>query len=209
MTAPTLFEQDPAPATRPAAGARPLVIGLDMALGTSGIAGPGWTDTIRTGDRRGEERLTYITDAATSFYRRADLVLIEGAAYSMATQVGHDELAGLRWMIRCDLYRRAIPFAVVNPDSRTIYATGKARWKDDDTGKKLAPKQVKGLVRDAVAAHWGIDCTGTTRYDQADAYVLHEMGQDWLGYPGAALPQTHRRALDGVHWPTDTVAAAR
>ncbi|WP_309029046.1 hypothetical protein [Streptomyces alfalfae] len=207
MTTLALFDTE-GPAAATAAGPRPLVIGLDMALGTSGVAGPGWTDTIRTGDLRGEKRLVYITEAAASFYRRADLVLIEGAAFSMAKQVGHDELSGLRWMIRCDLYRRAIPFAVVNPDSRTIYATGKARWKDD-TGKKLTPKQVKGLVRDAVAAHWGIECTGTTRYDQADAYVLQEMGQDWLGYPAADLPKTHRRALDGVHWPTETVAVAR
>ena len=212
MTHPTLFDQTPAagPTPRPAAAgaSQPLVIGLDMALITSGIAGPGWTDLIRTGNRRGEERLAYVVDTAASFYRLADFVTIEGAAYSMAKQVGHDEMSALRWMIRCDLRRRGIPFAVVTPDSRTIYATGKARWRDDQ-GRKLTARQVKGLVRDAVAAQYGIECSGTGRYDEADAYVLMAMGADWLGYPLVELPPTHRRALKGVPWPTGTVAVAR
>ncbi|MFJ9037421.1 hypothetical protein ACIRF8_12640 [Streptomyces sp. NPDC102406] len=207
MTAPTLFEPE-APAATPAAGPRPLVIGLDMALGTSGIAGPGWTDTIRTGNLRGEQRLRFITDAAASFYRLADFVVIEGAAFSHAKQIGHDEMSGLRWMIRCDLWSRGIPFAVVTPDSRTIYATGKARWKDEQ-GRKLTPKQVKGMVRDETAARYGISLTGTTRYDEADAYVLMAMAMDWLGHPLAEVPKTHSRALKGVPWPTTPVAVAR
>ena len=210
---PTLFTQTPAaglPIARPAAAGAtvPLVIGCDMALVTSGIAGPGWTDLIRTGNRRGEERLDYIVETAASFYRLADFVTIEGPAYSTAKQTGHDEMSALRWMIRCDLRRRGIPFAVVNPDSRTIYATGKARWKDDE-GRKLSSRQVKGLVRDAVAVQYGIECSGTHRYDEADAYVLMAMGADWLGYPLVELPPTHRRALKGVPWPTTPVAVAR
>lgn len=207
MTAPTLFTPE-APAAPVVAGPRPTVIGLDMALGTSGIAGPGWTDTIRTGQLRGEERLTYIVETAAAFYRRADFAVIEGAAYSHAKQVGHDELSALRWMIRCDLRKRGIPFAVVTPDSRTIYATGKARWKDEATGRKLTPKQVKGMVRLETATRYGMLFEGPTRYDEADAYVLMAMAMDWLGYPLAEVPKTHARALKGVPWPTQTVAVA-
>ncbi|MER7813849.1 hypothetical protein [Streptomyces sp. NPDC096153] len=197
--------------TRPAAAGatRPLVIGLDMALITSGVAGSGWTDIIRSGNRRGEERLRYLVDAAASFYRAAHLALIEGAAYSMAKQIGHDEMSALRWMIRCDLHRRGIPFAVVNPDSRTIYATGKARWKHPETGRKLTAAEVKGMVRTAVQERYGVPCEGPGRYDQADAYVLAEMGQDWLGFPAVGMPPTHRRALDGVQWPENVPAVAR
>ncbi|WP_257134844.1 hypothetical protein [Streptomyces sp. wa1063] len=210
MSTPTLFEPTPAAGltTRPAAVTQPLVIGLDMALGTSGIAGPGWTDTVRTGDRSGEARLDYIVDRAASFYRHADFAVIEGAAFSLSSTRGSDELSAIRWMVRCDLRRRGIPFAVVNPDSRTIYATGKARWKDEQ-GRKLTKSQVKGLVRNGVAEQYGIECTGTTRYDEADAYVLMAMGSDWLGYPLAELPATHRRALKAVPWPTTPVAVAR
>lgn len=206
----TLFDLTPqTPAALVVAGPRPLVIGLDIALVTSGVAGPGWADHFRTGDRRGEVRLAHIVETAATFYRDADFAVIEGAAYSMAKQVGHDEMSAARWMIRCDLLRRRIPFAVVTPDSRTIYATGKARHKDAETGQKLTPKQVKGMVRLEASIRYGVEFNGTARYDEADAYVLMAMGMDWLGYPLAEVPKTHSRALKGVHWPAQTVAVQR
>lgn len=208
----TLFELDtPTPAAiRPAiTGTQPLVVGLDIALITSGVAGPGWADHFRTTGLTGEERLTHIVETAATFYRNADLAVIEGAAYSMAKQVGHDEMSAARWMIRCDLRKRRIPFAVVTPDSRTIYATGKARHKDADTGKKLTAKQVKGMVRVEASLRYGVEFAGTARHDEADAYVLMAMGMDWLGYRLAEVPSTHSRALDGVAWPMQTVAVAR
>lgn len=205
----TLFDLTPqAPAEPITTGPTPTVIGLDIALITSGVAGPGWADHFRTTGLTGEDRLSRIIETAASFYRHADFVVIEGAAYSMAKQVGHDEMSAARWMIRCDLRKRDIPFAVVTPDSRTIYATGRARWKDDD-GKKLTPKQVKGKVRDEAAHRYCMAFEGTARYDEADAYVLMAMGLDWLGYPLATVPKTHARALKGVAWPTQAVAVAR
>lgn len=205
----TLFELTPhAPAPVISAAGQPLVIALDIALITSGVAGPGWADHFRTTGLAGEERLTHIANTAASYYRNADFVVIEGAAYSMAKQIGHDEMSAARWMIRCDLRRRGIPFAVVTPDSRTIYATGRARWKDGE-GRKLTPKQVKGKVRDEASLRYQQDFSGAARYDEADAYVLMAMGMDWLGYPLAAVPATHSRALKGVAWPTTTVAVAR
>ncbi|MEU6649473.1 hypothetical protein ABZ904_08500 [Streptomyces sp. NPDC046900] len=204
----TLFDPE-RPAATVAAGPRPTVIGLDIALVLSGVAGTGWTDLIRTGDLRAEERLVYLVEQAASFYRRADFVAIEGPSYGSALQNGHDEMAAARWAIRCDLWRRGIPFAIVPPDSRTIYATGKARHKDPDTGRKLTATQVKALVRDAVRDRYKVACEGRGRYDQADAYVLRAMGLHWLGYPLAEVPPSHARALEGVQWPTEPVAVAR
>ncbi|WP_406156901.1 hypothetical protein [Streptomyces canus] len=206
----TLFDLNPqAPAAPIPVGPHPTVIGLDIALITSGVAGPGWADHFRTTGLAGEDRLSRIVEIAASFYRNADFVVIEGAAYSMAKQVGHDEMSAARWMIRCDLRKRDIPFAVVTPDSRTIYATGKARHKDADTGKKLTAKQVKGMVRIEASLRYGVEFAGTARHDEADAYVLMAMGMDWLGYALAEVPTTHSRALKGVAWPTQTVAVAR
>lgn len=208
-TVSTLFELAPPPPATPEVGPNPVVIGLDIALVTSGVAGPGWADHFRTGDRRGETRLLRIVESAATFYRNADFAVIEGASFGSALQTGHDEMAAARWMIRCDLHRRGIPFAVVPPDSRTIYATGRARHKDAQTGHKLTAKQVKGLVRTEASLRYGVEFTGTARYDEADAYVLMAMGMDWLGYPLAEVPKTHARALKGVAWPTQTVAVAR
>ncbi|MGW4648098.1 hypothetical protein [Kitasatospora sp. NPDC004289] len=196
----------PAPAgagPAPTASA-PLVIALDLALGTTGVAGLGWTDYLTSGQRRAEERLDYVLHRAQSFYRLADFVVIEGPAFSRATQVGHDEMAALRWMVRTDLWKRRIPCAVVPPDNRTIFATGKARHRDAETRRSLTPVQVKGLVRQAVADQYGIECDGRAKYDQADAYVLLAMGLHHLGHPQAALPDTHTRALAGVNWPERT-----
>lgn len=210
MTAETLFDTTaPAPAPARAGGPRPLVIGLDIALVNSGVAGPDWTDHIRTKNLRGEARLDMILTAAQTFYRHADLVVIEGASYGSAMQGGHDEMAAARWQIRVDLWRRGIPFAVVPPDSRAVYALGTARPKHPATGRKLTPAETKGAVRDAVAERYGIETAGATRYDQADAYVLAAMGLDWLGYPLAVVADTHGRAMAGVAWPTTVPVVAR
>ncbi|MFE5871600.1 hypothetical protein ACFQ6V_23545 [Streptomyces roseifaciens] len=184
------------------------MIGLDIALGITGVAGAGWTDIIRTGDRRAEERLAYIVKAAASFYRHADYVVIEGPSYGSAKQIGHDEMAAARWMVRCDLHRRGIPCAVVPPDCRTIYATGKARWKHPESGRKLSSAEVKGMVRDAVYERYGMPCDGAGRYDQADAYVLVAMGLDRLGSRLADVPEDHYRALAGCQWPDLGAGAA-
>jgi hypothetical protein len=185
----------PAPAGAAAPGPTPLVIGLDVSLSCTGVAGRGWAEAIRSGTRTGHERLAHQLGEMQGYYRHADLVVIEGAAFSRALQRGHDELAAIRWMVRHDLWKRGIPYAVVPPDNRTIYATGRARW----TGE--TPAQVKGRVRDAVLQRYGVDCAGPGRYDQADASILAEMGLAYLGHPGTALPPTHTRALAGVDWP--------
>jgi hypothetical protein len=194
----------PPAALSPAAGGtarpQPRVIGLDISLASTGVAGVGWTELIRTGDRRGEDRLDYIVACVLDYTRSANFVAIEGPSYGSALQNGHDEMAAARWMVRCELRRRNIPYAIVPPDNRTIYATGRARWKSED-GKKLTAAQVKGKVRDAVARRYGVECEGTGRYDRADAYVLLAMARDYLGYPLAPVPATHSRALAKVAWP--------
>jgi hypothetical protein len=170
------------PAATPAAGPRPLVIGLDVALVNSGVAGPDWTDHIRTKTLRGEARLDAILTAAQTFYRNADLAVIEAPAFGRALQAGHDEMAAARWIIRLDLHRRRIPCAVVNPMSRTIYATGTARPKHPVSGRMLTAAEAKAEVRNAVRERSGIHTAGAT---------------------------THARALDGVAWPANAPLAAR
>lgn len=203
----TLFDVAPAaPAPAPAAGARPLVIGLDPSLTSFGIAGTDWADALRPTKLTGHTRLAWLLDEVTDRTKEADLVVIEGPAYGQQLQAGHHERAGLWWLITHALHRRNIPYAVCNPHNRTIYATGRANPAQDQPKTKRA-RIAKGMVHTFVVEHLGIWCEGAGRYDAADAAVFAAMGLDWLGYPLLELPVQQRRALDGVHWPTQTVAA--
>ncbi|REE61473.1 hypothetical protein BX257_4052 [Streptomyces sp. 3212.3] len=177
----------------------PLVIGLDPSLTCTGIAGDGWADALRF-KGRSHARLGWLRQEIRDRTRVADLVVIEGAAYGRGGQAGHHELAGLWWVITQDLWERDIPYAVVNPHSRTIYATGSANPAKEYPKEKRA-RIAKGMVRDAVASRYGLECEGVGRYDKADAFILAALGLHWVGAPLAEVPDTHSRALDGVDWP--------
>ncbi|MGW3246613.1 hypothetical protein [Streptomyces sp. NPDC001070] len=178
------------------------MIGVDPSLTCTGIAGDGWADALRT-KACGHQRLGWLRREIRDRTRLADLVVIEGAAYGRGGQAGHHELAGPWWILTQDLYDRGIPYVVVAPASRTIYATGSANPAKDYPKEKRA-RITKGMVCDAVAQRYGIECTGPGKYDQADAFILAAMGLHWAGWPLAPVPDTHSRALEAVPWPDHT-----
>ncbi|MFF9910653.1 hypothetical protein [Streptomyces sp. NPDC013457] len=182
--------------TRSAAGIhRPLVIGLDLSLTSTGIAGVDWAEGLRS-RQNGHVRLSWLRMEILDRVRNADLVVVEGPAYGRGAQAGHHELAGLWWLVTHDLWRRELPYAVCPPQQRAIYATGRG-----NAGK--------GEVRDGVRRHFGVECDGVSRYDKADAVSMAALGAHWLGYPVTELPPTHTRALEGVQWPEQIPAVAR
>lgn len=184
------------PATAVQSTTIPRVIGLDLSLTCTGVAGEGWTDTIRPkAGLRGHPRLAFIVDQVALHIRNADLVVIEGPSFGGGVAHRHEDLAGLRVMARHACWRRGIPYALVPPSCRALYATGKGSGS-------------KGAVRDEVRARYGVECDGPGRYDQADAYVLLAMGLHHKGWPLAVVPDTHRRGLDGCQWPTTEGLAA-
>lgn len=194
MTALALFDT-PAPAAAPApTTAAPLVIGADLSLTCTGLAGAGWTDHIRPKALTGHPRLDYLVDQIGTFIRNADLVVIEGPSYGAGVKHRHEDLAGLRVMVRHWCWHHNIPYAIVPPACRAMYATGKGN----------APK---GEVRTAIAERYGIELEGRARYDEADAMALCAAGLDWLGHPLAEVPERNRKALDGCQWPNLGVAA--
>lgn len=178
----------------------PRVVGLDLSLTSTGVAGEDWAIALRAGARRGHERLHWLCAGLHEHVDDADLVVVEGAAYGHGAQAGHHELGGLWWMVTHALWHRKTPYAVAAPHSRTIYATGRANPARDHPQNERA-RIAKGMVRTAATERYGIPCEGPGRYDQADAVVLAAMGSDWLGCPTAYVPETHRRALKAVHWP--------
>lgn len=199
MTTPTLFTLK-APAAPVTAGPWPAVIGLDAATIVTGVAGVGWTDYVHAPAKNLHERFAQQLDGCASFYRNADYVILEGAAFSK-NNTGADALAAMRWMIRQDLWKRGIPYAMVNPQSRNVYATGKTRPVPTTVPKNERYDVGKGMVRDAVHERYGLLTEGKHRYDESDAYILLALGLHSLGHVLADVPDTWaEQALRGVEW---------
>jgi len=115
-----------------------------------------------------------------------DLVVVEGLAYSRVT--GHATTrAGLWWLVTENLSDN-MPLAVMGPTGRAKYATGRGNASKADVMREVA--------RRFPNFHGG--------EDEADALVLAAAAADHLGHPIAALPATHRAALDAVAWPDHT-----
>ncbi|MFJ3590111.1 hypothetical protein ACIQUY_31825 [Streptomyces sp. NPDC090231] len=196
MSAPTLFDQTPAAGLtpRPAAGSTPLVIGLDLSLTCTGVAGIGWSDIIRT-KRRGDDRLHYLVTAVGDYIKAADMVAMEGPSFGHGAMAGHEELAGLRILVRQYCYRHRIPYGVVPPSNLKMFATQRGN-------------ATKGEVRSGIADRYGHHTEGVGRYDQADAYTALAMGLHHLGHPLAPAPDRALKALDGCAWPEFAAVAA-
>jgi Holliday junction resolvasome RuvABC endonuclease subunit len=194
----TLFDLAPqAPAATPAAGPRPLVIGGDLSLRSTGIGSADWTDYVRTKvTQRGHARLAYLVQEIGSFLKNADLVVLEGASYGNANMGGHEELAGLRIMVQHWLWRREIPYAIVPPSSLKLFFAG-------------AGNASKAGMRTAAERWYGRTFEGPAAGDECDAFALAAAGYAWLGHPLAEVPERHSAALAGCAWPEREAVTAR
>lgn len=196
MSAPTLFDVE-APAVTTAAIRRPLVIGADLSLKSTGLGSADWTDAVRTkNSMRGNPRLAYLMQEIGGFLRSADLVVLEGPSYGHAGQGGHEELAGLRIMVQHWLWRREIPYAVVSPSSLKLWFAGYG-------------KASKAGMREAAERWYGRTFEGPAANDECDAFALATAGYAWLGFPLTEVPERHTAALAGCQWPEREAVAVR
>lgn len=196
MTAPTLFDSEvPAATTAAGPSAQLVVIGLDLSLTCTGVAGIGWTDRIRT-KLRGDERLAYLEAEIVSCIRVADLVVMEGPSFGHSGPRFHEDLAGLRVLVRRYCHQHQLPYAVVPPSNLKLYTAGRGN-------------ATKGEVRSAIADRYDVHTEGAGRYDQADAYGALAAASDWLGQPLAAVPERNAKALAGCQWPEREAVQAR
>lgn len=185
----------------------PKVIGLDLSLAATGIAGvfgpTAWAEVIRTkaipeGESltswRRFERIDMIGDTVLDYARGASLVVAEGPIFFIPPggERGYFERAELFFDVLRKLRRSRIPFAIAAPKSIKLYATGKGNAKKDlvlaETVRRFG--YVRGLSR-------------LSDNNEADALVAAAMGADWLGSPVVKMPELHRRALPGVDWRTE------
>lgn len=178
----------------PAPAAHPLVIGLDLSIKSTGVAGASWAKTLTTWSlpRKGAtrvERWARMRAARAQilpFIDSADLVVQESPAYSTGDLPGSQDLAWLWWSIYGRCVAREIPWVEVGTSTLKVYATGNGRASKEDVVQAVATRR-----RD-------ITFRGN---DEADALTLAAMGFDALGHPPVEMPKTHRRALESVRWP--------
>jgi Holliday junction resolvasome RuvABC endonuclease subunit len=190
-----------APEPTPNQTTGPIVIGLDPSLTGTGIASSnGWCDVI--GYKRPHskapgitqlphhERLaamrTLLTDVTTAIGNPA-LVVMELPAPSRSGGGAH-ERGWFWWQLYNHLDTHETLIGLLTPNQRALYATGKGQ-------------ATKNAVVDSVARRWP-DWPTAGDDNAADAVVLMAAGRDWLGWPIAPMPQTHRAALDKATWPT-------
>jgi Holliday junction resolvasome RuvABC endonuclease subunit len=194
----TLFDLAPeTPAAPAAAGARPLVVGADLSLRSTGLGSADWTDAVRTkATMTGHPRLAYLMQEIGSFLKSADLVVLEGPSYGHAGQGGHEELAGLRVMVRHWLWRREIPYAVVPPSTLKLFFAGHGGAS-------------KATMRAAAERWYGRTFEGPAAADECDGFALAAAGYAWLGQPLVDIPERHRAALAGCQWPDREQVIAR
>jgi crossover junction endodeoxyribonuclease RuvC len=170
-----------------------VVIGLDLSLTSTGMAGINgyqevFTDRIvPSKSETGHNRLRRITLGLHRWISsRTELAVIEGLSFGSFDRNG--EQAGLAWMVRHSLWKRGIPYALVSPSQRMIYAVGNGRADKD----RVLAATIKRYPQAEIGGN-----------DEADALLLAAMGARHLGRPieSEPLPQTHLRALTKVAWP--------
>lgn len=182
---------------------KPVVVGLDTALGSASSSGTGiassagWCEAV--GYRNAKkpltglphpQRLTELEQLARRIVltvKFPTLVVMELPALSRAGGGTH-ERAWLWWELYRQLTRSDIPVALMAPNQRALYATGKG-----NAGKTA--------VVDAVARRWPDWSTGGDD-NMADAVTLMAAGMDWLGSPLAKMPAVNRAAIEKALWPT-------
>lgn len=164
----------------------PQVVGLDLSLTCTGLAGRDWTATLKPPAKlRGVERLVWIRGALIDRHViDADLVVLEGPSYGSVGR-GQHERGGLWWIVAVMLAEEGCRYAVASPAARAKYATGKG-----NAGKADVVREVTKRFPWFAGGE-----------DEADALVLAAMGADHLGTPLAPMPATHRAALAAVDWP--------
>lgn len=187
---------------------KPLrVVGLDLSLTSTGASDGQSVHAFHTGPEDVmEHRMDHLVWNCLQFVaapsmaeewfpegKAADLVVIEGPAYSRNMQTGHEELAALRYMVRVGLHRMKVPFAIVSPSALKSYTAGNGR-------------AVKQQMMAALELRHGLDLTRFKvkdgKYDMADAYALAAMGYDHVNQPlDSQGPPAPRKPLLSVDWP--------
>lgn len=186
----------------------PKVIGLDLSVSCTGVAGNGWATIIPTPaytkkknqDPVQEEckRLAnhhdriykIMTTLVDQYFFEIDLVVMEGLAFD--SKDFDRQNAGLAWIVRHHLHRTGIPYALVPPSNVKMYATGSGA-----ADKRQVLQAVESWFPGLTA-----NFPKRQKDNAADAMVLAAMGYDRLCHPLESVkPLRRQEALGKGFWP--------
>jgi Holliday junction resolvasome RuvABC endonuclease subunit len=179
-----------------------FILGLDLSLTSTGVAAistapagctpTGVTQPIRPKKLTGYERLRFIRRHVRGEIVRClpDLVVVEGPSYGSVGR-GQHERGGLWWIVMESIDDLGIPIAIAPPSNIKKYATGFGGGQN--AGKDAV------MLQACRRFDWFAGGN-----DEADALWAAAMGCEWLGEPVVEMPKEHRKALDGVEWPTNS-----
>lgn len=146
------------------------ILALDASLTSSGYAycidGEEATGTIRPKDRRGPERLNYLSIEVDKliFQVCPRLFVIEGYAMGYARGQSRSrpfDIGEGGGVLKLLAYRRKIPILIVPPSNLKLFATGKGQGVDKDA-VRIAMGRLSGRL--------------FANSDESDAYALLQLG---------------------------------
>lgn len=163
---------------------RPRILALDLSLRATGWArerdGVVVSGVLATGNLRGCRRLDSVARAAISLAVEdpaVHLVALEGYAFSRSNQA--HQIGELGGTVRLELWRRGMPYIVVQPNVVKQYATGKG-----NAGKEQ-------MLADAIRR---LGYQGSS-FDEADARWIHAVVMEAAGAPVVDVPRAHAAAV--------------
>lgn len=163
--------------------------GLDLSLTATGIAlVSGATETIQP-HTRGDARLAEIVSRLADLWMadEPDLIALEDLLVGPRNPAA-GPLGMAHGAVRLTLWQLGTPILLVAPSKLKVYAAGSGRAD-------------KARMRAALAEHSRVDDVPTMDHNQVDAAWLRHLAYDLAGTPTVAVPDRHRRALDGLTLP--------
>lgn len=167
----------------------PRILAFDLALRSTGWCDGNRCGCLVAGNRSGMQRLHWIRNAVLVPAKAADLVVLEGYAFSAHASHAH-ELGELGGVVRMALFGASIDYVEIPPASLKLFATGK--------GNANKEAMLAAAIRK-------LDYAGHSN-DEVDALWLWHMAN--LYYNGPRPNEHQRKALAKIQWPRVGTALA-
>lgn len=163
------------------------LMGLDLSLTSTGYSINQETGIVAT-KTKGPQRLSVMSNSVLNLVKDnyVDVVLIEGYSFASRNSQAHSigELGGV---IRMRLWEFDIPFIDIPPTCRAKFATGKGNAS-------------KNEVISSISAKTNIVWSGAGADDKCDAWILEQMGLEFLGKSQYDWTEAQRSALKSIEW---------